>query len=465
MSLRPLWQFSATELHQAFSAGTATPVEALQSCLARIAAVQPQINAFVALRSEQALQEAQASTQRYRQGAPLSPLDGVPVSVKDNLLTADMPTTWGSPGLRAYRPAEEELAVTRLRACGALIVGKTNVPEFTLEGYTDNPLFGVTRNPWNLALTPGGSSGGAAASVAAGCTPIALGTDGGGSIRRPAAHCGLVGLKPTIGSVARVQGLPTLLLDFEVVGLMARTVEDVALLLRTAGGPDAADPASWQVPGRHTAAPIARAARVLYVPTLDAAPVDAQIARACARASELLAGSVETGPLPLELGAINAAWPHVGQIGLAHLFQEHPEWQSAASPKYQDMARQGASLSAAHLWEVLELVQQLRRDCARLFAQWDVIAMPCTAAQPWPAQQPFPTEIDGQAVGPRGHAAMTGWVNAAGLPAISVPIEPDAQGLPIGLQLVARPGAEDLLLQLAGRLQARYQRQHAWPAL
>lgn len=467
MTSRPLWQYSATELHQAFLAGGATPAQALHSCLERIAAVQPAINAFVAMRTEQALQEAQASTARYQQGKPLSVLDGVPVSIKDNLLTSDMPTTWGTPGMAQYQPPQEELAVSRLRAAGAIIVGKTNVPEFTLEGYTDNPLFGPSRNPWNLDRTPGGSSGGAAASVAAGCTPIALGTDGGGSTRRPAGHCGLVGLKPTIGTIARTDGLPTLLLDFEVVGLLARTVEDVQQLLSVVEGPDAGDPSSWQTPARRAAAAASapRQPRVLYVPTLDGAPVDPRIAQACAQAAQLLADAVETGPLPLDLRAINAAWPRVGQMGLAHMFEQHPSWQAAASPKYQEMARQGAALSAAFLWEMVELVQQLRRDCSGLFSQWDVIAMPSTAAQPWPAQLAYPPEIDGQPVGPRGHAAMTGWVNAAGLPGLSVPIEPDDEGMPIGLQLIAAPGAEPLLLQLAQALQARYQRHLAWPPL
>lgn len=461
MTSRPLWQYSATELHQAFLAGGATPAQALHSCLERIAAVQPAINAFVAMRTEQALQEAQASTARYQQGKPLSVLDGVPVSIKDNLLTSDMPTTWGTPGMAQYQPPQEELAVSRLRAAGAIIVGKTNVPEFTLEGYTDNPLFGPSRNPWDVALTPGGSSGGAAASVAAGCTPVALGTDGGGSIRRPAAHCGIVGLKPTIGTVARTEGLPSLLLDFEVVGLLGRTVDDVQALLSVLEGPVAADPASqdipiWRHPTLSTHRSNAPVIRLLYVPTLDAAPVDPEIARACTQALSVLPYPATQGALPLDLQDITAAWPKVAQIGLANLFAQRPDWAAKASPKYRHMAEQGVALPATFLWQLQELVVQLRRDCATLFTEWDVIAIPCTAAQPWPAQKAYPEVIAGQTVGPRGHAVMTGWVNAAGLPAISVPVQADTQGLPIGLQLVARPGNEALLLQLAHHLQARY---------
>ncbi len=465
---RPLWQFTARALRDAFLQGRATPVEALRSCLERIEAVQPHINAFVALHGA-ALEEAKASSERYRRGTSRSALDGIPVSIKDNLLTSDMPTTWGSKGLREYRSGHDELAVARLRKAGAIVVGKTNVPEFTLEGYTDNPLFGTTRNPWNIALTPGGSSGGAAASVAAGCTPLALGTDGGGSTRRPAAHCGLFGLKPTIGTIARNHALPTLLLDFEVIGLLARTAEDIETLLSVVGGADAEDPASFVAYGARTAQALTvhGTLRVLYVDTLDNAPVDPAIAQSCEAAVEELASAhglvLDKGALPLDLRAINAVWPQIGQIGLTHLFGSQPAWRDGASPKYREMAAQGEKLSAAHLWSTLELVAQLRRDCASMFRQWDVIAMPSTAAQPWPAQQAFPTVINGKPVGPRGHAIFTGWANAAGLPGISVPVRPDDQGLPIGVQLISRPGAESLLLGLAADIHSLMGAQERWP--
>ncbi|RMX06373.1 amidase [Corticibacter populi] len=465
--LPPLWQYSAQELQVAYRAQECSPVDVLQACLARINQVQPRIGAFTALRAGAAMAEAHASAKRWRGGTPLSALDGVPVSIKDNLLTRDMPTTWGCPALATYQPPGEELAVTRLRQAGALIVGKTNVPEFTLEGYTDNPLFGPSRNPWDLALTPGGSSGGAAASVAAGCTPLAIGTDGGGSTRRPAAHCGLVGLKPSIGTVARSAGLPSLLLDFEVIGLLARDVADVQLALHVLGGPDPADRESWAAQavrqaqaGMQAATPAPESLRILYVPALDDCPVDPQVARQCAAAMsvlEQLGHRVTRGELPLDLTAINANWPYVSQIGLDHLFTQHPAWREGASAKYQAMAAEGAAQPGRRLWEIWTQVRQLRQDCAGLFAQWDCIAMPSAAALPWPAAQAWPAEIAGQAVGPRGHAAFTGWVNAAGLPGLSVPTAPAdggphaglSTGLPIGLQLIGPFGTEDRLLTLA----------------
>ncbi len=466
---RPLlWQWPATELATAYCSGRLSPVDVLRACLTRIDQVQPTLNAFVAMR-DVVWAEAEASTERYRSGQPLSPLDGVPISVKDNLCMADLPTVWGSPALRAYPPAAgDEWPVARLRASGALIVGKTNVPEFTLEGYTDNPVFGPTRNPWNTALTPGGSSGGAVASVAAGCTPLALGTDGGGSIRRPASHCGLVGFKPSVGAIARGHGLPSLLLDFEVVGPMGRTVSDVRLLFEALRGPDPRDRTSLACATLAGAPATPRALRVLYVPTLADAPVDPSIARSCEAAAlglRALGHTVDIGTLDLDIAALTAQWPQVGQIGLAALFTQHPEWRSSASAKYQAMADQGAALGAPALWQLLDKVERLRRDCAALFQRFDIITIPAAAALPWSAQEAFPPVIDGHPVGPRGHAVFTGWVNAAGLPAVSVPTAPTPNGMPIGLQLIGPYGADDVVLTLAQAYEAHNPWSDRWPPL
>ena len=179
-----------------------------------------------------------------------SPLEGVPISVKDNIFVAGMPATWGSRALADFVPSQDELPVARLRAAGAVIIGKTNVPELTLEGYTKNDLFGVTRNPWDTRLTPGGSSGGAAARVAAELVPAAIGTDGGGSTRRPACHTGLVGWKPSAGHIPRIDGFPAILTDFETIGTLTRSVEDASLLDAAMAGPDARDRRSLCVDAR-----------------------------------------------------------------------------------------------------------------------------------------------------------------------------------------------------------------------
>lgn len=451
----------AADMARRFRDRSLTPRAAVESCLARMDAVNPHINAVVARRDEIVLQEAAVSTARHAAGKPLSALDGVPITVKDSLLTHDLPTTWGTPALRDHRTGHDELAVARARAAGALIVGKTNVPEFALEGYTANPIFGITRNPWNLALTPGGSSGGAVAAVASGIAPLAIGQDGGGSIRRPAGHTQGVGLKPSLGRVAREHTLPSLLLDCEVIGPLARTVADARLLFDVIRGPSPADRLS--LAAAHAAALPRRPAplRVLYVERMGTAPLDPQVAASVGEAVGRLAAlghRVEAGALPLDVEFFGDAWPHIGQVGLARLFDEEPSWEAQASPRYRDMAERGRALPATRLWQIVHEIARLRAESAALFEQVDVIVMPAAAALPWPAELAFPPVIDGQEAGPRGHAIYTGWVNATGLPALALPCAPSREGLPIGMQLIGRFGADDELLDLG----AAYEAAHPW---
>ena len=463
-----LWRLGAVELGQRFRERSLTPLAVAQACLARLEAVNPQLNAVIARRDARFLEEAKASTERHARGQPLSALDGIPLTVKDSLFTADQPTTWGTPALRHYQSQHDELAVARARAGGALIVGKTNVPEFALEGYTANPLFGVTRNPWQLQLTPGGSSGGAVAAVASGIAPLAIGQDGGGSIRRPASHAGLVGLKPSLSAVPRQHVLPSLLLDFEVIGPLARTVADARLLFDAMRGPSPADRLSLAAAQAATQPRRADPLRILYVERFGAAPLDRQVAGSVGRAVQQLAAlghHVEAGPLPLDLGFFTEAWPQVGQMGLARMFEAHPEWEAQASQKYRDMAELGRRLPAARLWQILERVAQLRRDSVALFEHVDVIVMPSAAALPWTAELAYPSHIDGQEVGPRGHAIYTGWVNAAGLPGLALPCEPSREGLPIGMQMIGAYGADDQLLDLGASYEAAHPWSGRWPAL
>ena len=203
-----LWRLSAAQLTHGYANGDFTPGEVLDAVLNRVAECQPHTNAMVLVDRMGAKLASSASRLRWARGKPLGPLDGVPVSLKDNLQAGGLATSWGSKLLKGFVARRDELPVAKLRAAGAMLFGKTNLPEFAMQGYTGNPVSGVSRNPWNPALTPGGSSGGAAAAVAAGCGPLALATDGGGSIRRPASHCGLVGFKPTADAVPREGGLP-----------------------------------------------------------------------------------------------------------------------------------------------------------------------------------------------------------------------------------------------------------------
>jgi len=492
----PPWQLQATELQRRYRDHSLTPLQVAQACLERLDAVNPTLNAVVVRRDARLLEEAAAATRRHESGQPLSVLDGIPITVKDSLLTADMPTSWGTAALREHGYGHDELAVARARTGGALIVGKTNVPEFALEGYTANPLYGVTGNPWAPQLTPGGSSGGAVAAVAAGIAPLAIAQDGGGSIRRPASHAGVVGLKPSLSAWPRQHVLPSLLLDFEVIGPIARTVADARLLFDALRGPAAVDrsslaaaqaaslaaatrsaplsvrasaQASSQVPGPNAGRPgRSGPLRILYVERLGAAPLDAQIAASVGQAVSRLAGlghRVEAGPLPLDLGFFVDAWPQIGQIGLASMFDQHPAWESQASERYRALAEAGRRLPATRLWQIIERVTQLRRDSTALFEHIDVIVMPSAAALPWPAHEAYPQRIDGQDVGPRGHAVYTGWVNAAGLPGLALPTAPAAEGLPIGMQLIGAYGSDDMLLDLGEACEAAAPWADRWPPL
>ncbi|TFZ05183.1 amidase [Ramlibacter henchirensis] len=468
MEDRNLWRLSAADMQTGFRDGSLTPLAVARACLARLEAVNPRINAVVARRDQDFLREAEVSTARHARRRPLSALDGIPLSVKDSLYTQDLPTTWGCPALRSHATGQDELSVARARAAGALVIGKTNVPEFALEGYTANPVFGVTRNPWNLDLTPGGSSGGAVASVAAGITPLAIGQDGGGSIRRPASHTGLVGLKPSLSAVPREHVLPSLLLDFEVIGPLTRTVADARMLFDVMRGPAAVDRSSLAAEQARSPARPSAQLRILYVERFGSAPLDPQIADSVGQAVSRLAAlghRVETGALPLDLDFYAQAWPQIGQVGLAQLFERHPDWAAQASPKYLDMAEQGRQLPATRLWQILEQVKKLRRDSLALFDNIDVIVLPSAAALPWKAEDAYPTHIAGQEVGPRGHAVYTGWVNAAGLPGLAVPCEPSREGLPIGMQLVGRYGSDDTLLDLGAAYEAAHPWADRWPAL
>ena len=468
--MRPHWQLSATRLAAGYRDGSLTPTAVVRAIHARTDAVNPRLNAVIARRDDAVLAEAAAATRRFEQGRPLSALDGIPLTVKDSLFLADLPTTCGTAALRGHRPGHDELAAARARAGGALLLGKTNVPEFANDGYTANPLFGVTGNPWNPALTPGGSSGGAVAAVAAGIGPLAIAQDGGGSIRRPASHTGLVGLKPSLSAWPRQHTLPGLLLDFDVIGPVARTVADARLLFDALRGPSTADrsslAAAWAAaqPPPHPDGPL----RVLYVEHLHDNPLDPQIADSVGRAVAKLAAlghSVERGELPLDLRFLLEAWPEIGQVGLAAMFDEQPEWEAEASAKYRELAEAGRRISGSRVWQIMQSVTRLRRESAALFERVDIIVMPAAAALPWPAGEAYPSVIDGQAVGPRGHAVYTGWVNAAGLPGLALPTAPSREGLPIGLQLIGGYGRDDLLFDLGAAYEALDPWADRWPAL
>ena len=444
---------TAHELLALYRSGQASPVEATRAVLARIDRLNPVLRAFSHVAHEEALAAAAASQARWQRGEPCGALDGVPVSIKDLILTRGWPTLRGSHTVDAAQPWEVDAPVTaRLREAGAVLLGKTATPEFGCKGETNSPRTGLTRNPWNTARSPGGSSGGAASAVAAGLGPIAIGTDGAGSVRIPAAFCGNVGLKPSFG---RVPAYP--LSPFGTVahiGPHTMSVRDAALALTVMSGPDARDWTALPPEGRDYAVGLddgVRGLRVAWSPTLGYAKhVHPEVAAACAAAVRLLEAlgahvqQVDPGfedPLEITTGLWFAgSWTLWNTLS--------PQQQAVTDPDFAEQAHLGERLS------VLELQRlQLRRGALgahmRQFMQrFDLLVTPSVAV---PAFEARPAGHQ-----PMTHATMLGWTpfsypfNLTQQPAITVPCGLTTDGLPIGLQLVG-PMFDDARVLRAAR--------------
>jgi aspartyl-tRNA(Asn)/glutamyl-tRNA(Gln) amidotransferase subunit A len=342
-------QLSAADLSRAFRDGDLSPVEVTQACLARIEALDSQINAFCLVDADASLAQAEASEKRWSEGDPLSPLDGVPVAVKDMLLTKGWPTRRGSLTVDPKGPWDEDApTVARLREAGAVLIGKTTTPEFGWKGSTDSPLTGITRNPWNTNKTPGGSSGGSSAALAARFAPLALGTDGGGSIRIPASFCGLYGLKPSFG---RVPAYP--LSPFGTVahvGPMSRTVRDSAMLMNVICKPDARDWHSLPYEPTDHAAGLEesmRGKRIAYSPRLGCArkvvpEVETLVAAAVKRFEEMGTHVEQVDPPG---GDTSETFRTIWWAGAGLLLGDLPEEKKALlDPGLRRMAEEGAAI-------------------------------------------------------------------------------------------------------------------------
>ncbi|MBF9235484.1 amidase [Microvirga alba] len=452
-----LWKLPATQLQTAYRSGKFRPSDVLSAVLERSSKVDPVLNVFATLDEEGARRSAAESDKRFARQEPAGPLDGIPITVKDNIPVKGLRCAWGSKLFLDQISQTDELPVARVRQEGAIILGKTNVSEFTLgRGNVHTLAFGTTRNPWNPALTSGASTGGGAAAVASGIGPIAYGTDGGGSIRRPASHNGLVGLKPSTGRVARRDGLPVILHDFEIVGPLARTVDDLAMALTAIEGPDPLDRMSYGFkPGALERG--AKNLRILYVPRLGDIPVEAPIAESCAEAARKLAKlgfDVEEGAAPFDVALFEKHWPVVGSTGLAWLLRDTP-WEGRVGEPYPPMIEKGKSLSAIDYVDALAAFRQVYAQLAQNFERYDLVMTPSAGAVPWKAEE----------YGPPYHRVFTGFVNAAGLPGISIPCDPTPDGLPVGFQLIAPFGADWSLLSVAKDYEEAYPWADRWPSL
>ena len=471
MTQDALWKLPATELGAMMDRKALSAVELLEVFLARCDVLNPGINAIVTFDREGAREQARASEQRMQAGKRLSVLDGIPVTIKDNLFVKGLPASWGSRLFASFQAPEDDLVVAHLRGAGAVIVGKTNTPELALASHTDNLVFGKTRNPWDLALTPGGSSGGAVAAVAAGLTPLAIGTDAGGSIRRPAGYTGIVGIRPSTGRIPRRFGFPSLAHDFQVIGPAARTVDDVYALFRTVARPDARDRASLAfgtMPLPETLGLIKPSRlRIRYVPSIGSEPIDAEIKTNVSRAAECLESlghDVVEGPAPFDMRQVDAIRGTLSAAGVARVVSGHKMWREEVGAAIAAITEAGLAFTAIDYVRALDALQALRLSVAAEFEKFDLLLTATSTAMPWPVELPYPPRIDGREAGPRASGLFATFVNATGLPAISVPVEPSAHGLPIGMQLVGPFGADIRVLEVAKEFESAHPWSARWPA-
>jgi aspartyl-tRNA(Asn)/glutamyl-tRNA(Gln) amidotransferase subunit A len=440
-----------------------SPVEITRAVLERVERLNGALGAYVLVHAERALDQARQAERAVMAGERLGPLHGVPVSIKDNLWTAGERTTFGSRLMAQFVAPDDAPSVAGLRAAGAIFVGRTNLPEFAWRGSTDNPLFGESRNPWDLTRTPGGSTGGGAAAVAAGLGPLALGSDGAGSIRIPASFCGLVGLKPTFGRVPMFPAAGPHELVAHVCPL-ARTVRDVALMMNAIARYDRRDPFALPddgvdylaaADGPLVAAPGRSSIRVAWSPDLGFAPVEPEtreIAGAAARAFADVGLKLEEASPDLgDPGSILQALYGGGQAG-AHAARP-PEQKAQMDPALVAYAEASAGLTVVDLVKALIARQAMVDTLRRFFERYDLLLTPTLCLPAFPLGLVGPRQVAGRDV------THLGWTlcypfNYSGQPAISVPAGWTASGLPVGLQIVGRRLEDALVLRAAARLEA-----------
>jgi Asp-tRNA(Asn)/Glu-tRNA(Gln) amidotransferase A subunit family amidase len=456
---------SAVELISAYKKKKLSPVEVVKTLLARVNEVNPKINAIVTRTDDMALSAAKQSEKAYHKGTP-RPLEGVPIPIKDNVFTEGVRTTFGSRLYEDFVPDRDAILVERLKNAGAIIFGKTNMPEFGLVGVTDNLVFGRTVNPWNLKRTSGGSSGGAAAAVAAGLCPVAHGNDGGGSIRIPSSFCGVFGLKPTFGRIPIYPHLP----GWETVnheGVLSRTVEDNALFLDLMAGPSIYDAVSLpQYPGkfRKDMKGDIKGLRLAFSSDLGGGfPVDSQvlkISRQAAfdfRAMGCTVDKIKPGWLVMERDAMVAI---LSETLTAHE-DDLKRYKKLVFPPNRRIPEVAKRLNNRDVVRIQFHRYQFNEQVSRVFEQYDLLLTPTLATAAFEVGdkgRPAPNTINGRKATAISWICFTYPFNFTGQPAASVPCGFNSDGLPVGLQIVGRRFDEALVLRAA----AAFEKAHPW---
>ncbi len=443
---------SAAKLVKGYARKKFSPVEVAKACLAQIERHEKSLNAMVEIRSAEALAMARASEKRWLKGEPQGPVDGVPTLIKDLLLVRGWPTLRGSKTVSPDQAWDQDApSVARLRECGAVFLGSTTTPEFGWKGVTDSPLTGITRNPWDVTKTPGGSSGGSSAAAAAGYAPLTLGTDGGGSIRIPAGFTGIFGHKPSFG---RVPAWP--LSPFGTVahvGPMTRTVEDAALMLNVIAQPDARDWHSLPYDGADYTRGLGKklkGLRIAYSPALGYVDVDPEIARAVADAVKVLASlgaEVEQADPGFEDPApcFRILWWAGARAALGHLPAEK---KKLLDPNLADVVEQSLSIGLDDYQDAVKQRGLLGSKIRQFMERYDLLVTPTLPIPAFAAGQLFPAGADGT-------AKWVNWTpfsypfNLTQQPAASVPCGFTSAGLPVGLHIVGRMFDDQTVLRAA----------------
>ena len=433
----------AVEMAEAIKTKRLSPVEIMDAVLQRIERLNPRVNAYCTLVSEDARKQAKEAETKVMKGEETGPLHGIPVSIKDLTFTKGVRTTSGSKLYENFIPEQDAIVVERLKTAGAIMVGKTNTPEFGFMGVTDNLLFGPTRNPWNLERHAGGSSGGAAAAVAAGMGPLAQGSDGGGSIRIPCSFCGVFGLKPSFGRVPRGPGSP----DWHTlshIGPITRTVRDAALAMEVIAGRDDRDRHSLPETGLRYLSLLdtdLKGLKIAWSPDLGYAIVDPKVLETTAAAVgtfDALGATVEAATP--EVSNPSPAFGTIWGVRYASFYQEKlEEWRDQMNPRLVTIIERGKDRSAMEYAQAALALEEFCQQIQPFFDKYDLLLTPQTAVPAFDVNQFEVTEVAGVKGSPIfDWTPFTYPFNLTGQPAASVPCGWTDDGLPVGLQIVGR---------------------------
>ena len=454
-----------------------SPVEVINAVLDRMEKLEPVLHAFCTPTPDIAKKAAKAIENDIMEGKEVGPLAGVPIGIKDLVCTAGIRTASGSIAYESFVPEEDDVVVERLKAAGAVIVGKTNVPEFGYSGVGHNPIFETTRNPWNLNLTPGGSSAGSGAAVAAGMVPFAIGSDGGGSIRIPSAHSGIYGMKASMGRVPlypgcrdeRYPGVSSWE-SLEHIGPMSRTVAGSALMLSVIAGPDARDRHSLPSPEFDWMKCLEgdlRGLKVAYSPDWGYAAVDRQVRKVvgeAVNAFERDLGCIIEEAHPGWEDPYDAFWGLVVlETDLKGMRALIEKYSSKMSPHLVDLIQR--PWTAEDLTNAVIARKAVVNKMWKFMRKYDLLLTPTLAVPPFPIHIQGPEKIDGRMVAPFQWLAFTLPINMTGQPAASIPAGWTDDGLPVGLQIIGRHLDDPMVLRASAAFEKARPWKDCWPPI